>query len=139
LPSEDVEAHIESFIGIRDRGRLIAVGGLEMIEPNAVLRSIAVVPEYRGQDLATLMIKALIKQAVQSRINSFYLLTETAAPFFEKSGLKLTTRNGVPESIRSCKQLTDLCPESADCLCLKIDHIIRTDYLTAITNRNFSP
>ncbi|MFT5502401.1 MAG: amino-acid N-acetyltransferase [Gammaproteobacteria bacterium] len=120
LSSEDVEVPINSFIGIRDGGQVIAVGGLEMASPDALLRSVAVAPEYRGQGLANLIVGALIKIAVRSHITSQYLLTETAPWFFEKLGFELVIRNDVPESIRSCRQFTGLCPDSADCLRLKI-------------------
>jgi amino-acid N-acetyltransferase len=113
LPSEDVETHINSFIGIKEGDRLIAVAGLEIDEPDALLRSVAVSPEFRGQGLAKLMVESLVKKTVLSRIKSLYLLTETAGLFFEKLGFGLIVRNDVPESIRSCRQFTGLCPDSA--------------------------
>ena len=46
-------------------------------------------------------------------IQSLWLLTETAAGYFEKLGYESIPRSAAPESIQQPAQFKDLCPASA--------------------------
>lgn len=89
LPHQDVSDAITTkgrvFLGYYDDGgELIGSGGLEMYGDSALLRSVAVKENARGQKLGKKIVDDLVAQARNSKINNIFLLTETAKDFFYK-------------------------------------------------------
>lgn len=120
LPSQDCAERSDIFYGIIDRGRLIAAGGLEPAAEFALLRSLVVHPRYRGRGLARLMTEFLIAQAQAQGSQAIYLLTETAADYFEHLGFCRVSRDRVPAAIMRTRQFASLCPDSASCLLMRL-------------------
>jgi amino-acid N-acetyltransferase len=85
--------------------------GIELEGP--LLRSLAVDPESRGKGIANGLCARLLQHAERQGIQEIYLLTDSAARFFEKIGFHKVARDDAPESIRKHKQFTTLCPSSA--------------------------
>jgi amino-acid N-acetyltransferase len=54
-------------------------------------------------------------------VETLYLLTTTAAPFFERYGYGAVAREEVPRPIRDTTEFTDLCPASATCMVKGLD------------------
>ena len=52
---------------------------------------------------------------------SSYLLTMTAADFFQKIGYEVNQRDKVPESIKKTEEFKNVCPVSAACLFKDLD------------------
>ena len=46
-------------------------------------------------------------------IHTLFLLTTTAAPYFERFGFRRTTRDAIPSDVRASAELQGACPESA--------------------------
>ncbi len=120
LPSDDCDAHIENFIVIEERDKIIAVGGLQICGATALLRSIAVEQKYRGKGIAKRIYKLIEDKAAVMGITSLYLLTESAIGYFEKLGFVARERSKIPESVMDTKQFKELCPSSATVMFCKI-------------------
>ncbi len=116
LPAEDCAEQGDNFYGIFDQDELIAAGGLEAAADYSLLRSIVVKPHYRGRGLGRAIAEFLLEQARSQGRVAVYLLTETAAEYFEKMGFSHVARAHVPAAIASTRQFSSLCPDSASCL-----------------------
>jgi len=116
LPAEDCAEQGDIFCGIFDHDELIAAGGLQAAADYSLLRSIVVEPRCRGRGLAREIAEFLLEQARSQGRAAVYLLTETAAEYFENLGFRLVARAQVPDVIASTRQFSSLCPDSATCL-----------------------
>lgn len=116
LPVEDCAEQAQHFYGIFDDNDLIAAGGLEPAANVALLRSVVVHEQYRGLGLGKSIIEYLIRLAESEGRESVYLLTETAATYFENLGFKRIDRTEVPPAIADTRQFASLCPDTASCL-----------------------
>ena len=113
LPSDDLYNPALQFFGIKRASKLIAVIGLESYESVALLRSLAVLPDYRGLGLARRLVSFMEVQAAQQGVQELYLLTTTASNFFRALAYQLTERSQAPDCIQQTAQLIGLCPASA--------------------------
>jgi len=101
---------------IVESGRVTAVGGLEIRDGQALLRSVAVKKEWRGTGLGKKLVAQIEKAARQSGIQSLYLLTTTASGFFQSLGYSPIHRDDFAEPLKLTAQFAGLCPASAICM-----------------------
>ena len=120
LPTQDCAAQAQNFYGIFDGDELIAAGGLEPAGDYALLRSIVVKEQYRASGLARNIAEFLINLAETRDGQAVYLLTETAGSYFQKLGFTPLSRAEVPAAIAQTRQFSALCPDSADCLVMRL-------------------
>ena len=120
LPSEDCAAQPGIFYGVFENDRLVAAGGLEAAQNFCLLRSLVVHPDYRGRGLARSLAEFLIREAEAAGRAAIYLLTETAAAYFENMGFSHVARDEVPGAVARTRQFSSLCPDSASCLRLNL-------------------
>lgn len=118
LPFEDIEANaMPDFVVLRNAaGGIIAAGGLECYGGDALLRSVVVRDEARGQGLGIRITRKLEERALQGGISTLYLLTNAAADFFSRLGYETFDRNAVPATVAASREFSQLCPASASCL-----------------------
>lgn len=113
LPTEDVrDDHARFYVARADTGR-IGVGGLEIQGKDALLRSVAVEPDRRGEGYGTAIVDALEAEAREAGVDRLTLLTTTASDFFEAHGYTEIDRAEAPDPIRATAEFADLCPTSA--------------------------
>jgi amino-acid N-acetyltransferase len=114
---EDIAAdQIKHFRVVRDGPRLVAVVGLEIKNHIALLRSLAVDPDYRNRKIASRIVGEIEDYARSLKVEALYLLTMTAEIFFEKCGYRHTARDSAPAVIQKTSEFQDLCPASATCM-----------------------
>ena len=99
-----------------ENGILCAVGGLEIRDGQALLRSVAVKKEWQGTGLGKKLVAQIEKAAGQSGIRSLYLLTTTASGFFQSLGYSIIHRDDFAEPLKKTAQFAGLCPVSAVCM-----------------------
>ena len=109
LPANDLEAH--EFIVAVDENMIVGCIGMELEGP--LLRSLAVDPANRKQGIAGELCARLLRHAGDQDVKNLYLLTDSADKFFERIGFQRINREDAPESVRTHKQFTELCPSSA--------------------------
>ena len=109
LPYEDIEtAQLKHFLVIRDGERIAAAVGLEPFGFAALLRSLAVAPNYRRFGFASNLLARIEEYAREKDIEDLYLLTMTAVSFFEQRGYQKIDRKDVPEVIRATSEFGDI-------------------------------
>jgi N-acetylglutamate synthase-like GNAT family acetyltransferase len=116
LPLAGVDEHWSAFILAREGEEIVACGGAEAYPSSALLRSIAVRPEYRRHGLARNIVRKLVERLSAQGIREFYLLTTTAAAYFEKRGFEVIGRDHVDPALLSSREFQDACPKSATCM-----------------------
>lgn len=88
-------------------------GGFELLGEHVLLRSITVLPAFRGKGLGRNIVPLLLYRAYRDGARTAWLLTDTAAPFFEKIGFKVVDRQIAPAAVLATRQAASLCPASA--------------------------
>ena len=117
LPVDDLTETGRVFFRFSDEdGRTVAFGGYETHGPDALLRSIVVLPEHRGRRIGRTVVDQLRRPAHDAGAERAYLITTTARGFFEHLGFQLTPRNAAPVAILATREAKDLCPSTAPLL-----------------------
>ena len=116
LPVDDIDEHVGEFILARQEGTTIGTVGAEYAGEAALLRSLSVAPSQRGQAIGARLLAALEARAASRGVRELYLLTTSAAAYFEQHGFSRTPRENAPERIRRTAQFRTLCPEAAICM-----------------------
>lgn len=114
LPADDLQLKNSLLLTYYNADdTLVGSGGLEFYESKALLRSLAVSPELRGQQLGKQIVQDLLQQAQEAGMNEMYLLTQTAFFFFQKLGFTEVQRDLVPAEIKASSEFSQVCPSSA--------------------------
>lgn len=114
LPFADIAAgSAVQFFGIRSGGILVAVIGLELYPPVGLLRSLAVLPLFRGRGYARELVSFVESFAAAHGVETLFLLTTTAERFFLALGYRPVLRSTAPEAIQATSQFASLCPASS--------------------------
>jgi amino-acid N-acetyltransferase len=93
------------------------VAGLEVCCDNALLRSVAVLPEWRSHGLGRALVTRVVSDAESRGIRALYLLTTTAERYFPSFGFRHVTREDVPTDIRDTAEFKSACPAQAVVMC----------------------
>lgn len=121
LPHDRLRDHPVQFVAGYEDGDVVAAGGLERHGAAALLRSVVVAEPYRSRGHATAVCDELEAVAADDGVDSLYLLTTTAKPFFERRGFRVTSRDSVPQRLCETPQFTGQCPASATCMRKSLD------------------
>ena len=113
LPRAGIEAHVASALVARDDSGIVGSAALELYGGAALLRSVAVATERRGQGLGAALTVAALDLARRRGVRTVYLLTETAGQFFPKFGFIAITRAQVEPAVLESPEFTTACPKSA--------------------------
>ncbi len=105
LPYADLDTHLEELLVLRDGQALPGCVAMELWEEAGLLRSLAIVPERRGEGLGWMLADAALSRARQRGARAVYLTTEHATDFFaEKFGFATCERAALPKSMLSSSQ-----------------------------------
>lgn len=120
LPVSDIEQSEITFYVLREGHRLMACAGIERFGTDALLRSVAVLPELTGKGIGSAFIDFLLSEIPDKGIEGLYLLTETAEAFFSNKGFTKIERKTVPELVMASSEFSELCPSTAVCMYKKV-------------------
>jgi N-acetylglutamate synthase and related acetyltransferases len=120
LPTEGVADAIDDFIVAEVGDRLIGAIGLELYGRTGLLRSAVVSGERRGQGIGRALVGELLSKARSGNLDSLYLLTTTAEPYFESFGFAVVNRADVPEELNASAELRGACPDTATVMRLRL-------------------
>ena len=110
---DDVAAGIADFFVAEAGDAVVGTIGLEIRAPYALLRSAAVDPSRHRGGIGARLVTRLVEEARARGLTALYLFTPSAAPFFERHGFVRTTREAVPQELRSTGQFTHACGATA--------------------------
>lgn len=113
LPPDGLEPHLATTLAAREGDRLVGCAALELYDGAALLRSVAVEAERRGEGLGQQLTRAALDLARARGARTVYLLTETAEAFFPKLGFRRVTRDEVEPAVKQSVEFTTACPASA--------------------------
>jgi len=114
LPYDDLgPEQMPDFVLARAGHRIVATGGLERYGAVALLRSLAVAPDFRGGRLGERIWSVLRAAAIDRGVTRLFLLTTTAEPLFQRWGFHRVAREDIPEAVRTTKEFVALCPSTA--------------------------
>jgi len=117
LPYEDITpAHLQHYLVGRHQTNLVGVIGLELLGSFALLRSLAVQIDFRGQKIASQLTKQAEAYARSHEVKALYLLTTTAEGYFTKQDYHTMDRNAVPAVVRGTTEFRSICPSTAKCM-----------------------
>lgn len=117
LPLEGVREAFATFVVAESGTDLVGVAGLEVCCDNALLRSVAVLPEWRSHGVGRALVTRVISDAESRGIRALYLLTTTADRYFPTFGFRTITRAEVPADVRATSEFAEACPASATVMC----------------------
>lgn len=116
LPLDGLAQHWRTFLIARAEGRPIGCGGAEAYPFAALIRSIAVAPEYRGRGVGRKLVRHLLDRLSARGLREFYLLTTDAEPYFQRRGFRRIEWDEVNPQILGSTQFQGACPRSATCM-----------------------
>jgi arsenate reductase len=123
LPTEGLSDQFpDGYAVIRVGGRLAAVAGCEVHGDVGLLRSVAVAPDLRGLGLGERIVTDRVAAARARGLRTLYLLTTTAGDFFARLGFVGIGRDEAPEAIQRTSEFAVICPDSALCMAMPLDH-----------------
>ena len=120
LPEAGLADHATDLLVARQRSGIVGSAALEVYGGDALLRSVAVDPAFRGTGLGQRLTRAALDRARGRGATRVFLLTETAAAFFPKFGFTAIDRSSVPESIRGTVEFASACPAAARVMVLEL-------------------
>jgi len=112
LPA-DVGAHLRDFLVARHGERVVGCVGMEIHGQDALFRSLALAPAYRGLDFGRRLYEALASHARAKGVARAYLLTNSIEDLAGTWGFRNIDRTGVPKAIRETSEFRGACCGSA--------------------------
>ncbi|PSQ60178.1 GNAT family N-acetyltransferase [Halobacteriales archaeon SW_7_71_33] len=112
LPVSDLHESPATFYVARVDGDRAGAGGIETYGTDALLRSVVVEPDSRGQGVGDALCAALEDRARKRGVEDVYLLT-TIPAFFAARGYEWTDREAAPPAVRATGEFESLCPDAA--------------------------
>lgn len=114
LPTGDVdERMLEVFLVAVSSEGIVGSGGVEILGPYGLLRSVAVSEELRGNGLGIDLVRQCLRLAQAQSHEHLYLLTETAENFFPRFGFRAVDRSAAPSEIQSSHEYSVACDTTA--------------------------
>jgi amino-acid N-acetyltransferase len=113
LPVEDLPDGLPHFFLGYQGHTLIASVGLELYGEVALLRSVAVLPEFQGRNIGNLAFRKMVEHALSQGVRELWLITNTADTYFEKLGFQRVERSEAHPAIIGTAQFSGICPSSA--------------------------
>ena len=117
LPLDGVREALADFVVAEAGEDVVGVAGFEVCCDNALLRSVAVAPQWRSHGLGRALVTRVISDAEARGIRGLYLLTTTAERYFPSFGFREIARDNVPADVREMAEFKTACPASAVVMC----------------------
>ncbi|WP_423379488.1 arsenic resistance N-acetyltransferase ArsN2 [Burkholderia sp. LMG 32019] len=121
LPTAGVAEHLPNFIVATDAENVVGCGGLEYHGDFALIRSIAVASEAKGNGLGKSIVSRLLTECETHIVQSVVLLTTTAEGYFTNLGFERVAREQVPRPLFASSQFQGVCPGSATAMLKVLD------------------
>jgi arsenate reductase len=112
LHTEDLALPGRVFFRFRagdKNGETVGFGGYEPCGPDALIRSIVVLPPFRGRRLARGLVGLIEHHAGEDGARRVFLLTNTARAVFERLGFNVVERKDAPAAILATREASALC------------------------------
>lgn len=105
LDFHDISADIDSLHVAVLNGQIVGCAGAEKYDDIAVVRSVAVLPEYRQHGVATHLVNAVLMRARTLGIRRAVLATSNCPSYFARYGFSLISAETLPAAVRASHTL----------------------------------
>ena len=116
LDSSDLKQPNIRLFRFEENDQIIGVGGLEIVDDLALLRSVTVKSDLQNKGIGTQIVSIIEKVAKESGVSTLFLLTTTASGFFKAKGYQSINRDDFADPLKQTMQFSNLCPASAICM-----------------------
>ncbi len=123
LPLDGVRDAFSTFVVAESGSEIVGVAGMEQAGDDALLRSVAVHPDWRSHGVGRALVTRVISDAESRGLRALYLLTTTAERWFPGFGFHAVTREAVPAGLQGTAEFAGACPASATVMCRKCDSL----------------
>lgn len=124
LPSQDLTpTHLQHFFYCGSRAAPTGLVGVELYGPEALLRSLLVLPGARGGGMGSMLVEHAEAYARSRGARAMYLLTTSAGEFFRHRGYQHIARAGVVPAIQTTREFCELCPETSEVMAKALEPI----------------
>ena len=106
------EKFADAIVASRD-GAIVGCVALELYGGSALLRSLVVAEDVRGEGLGERLTADALRLARERGAADVYLLTETAQRFFPRFGFRVAERSEAPAELQESVEFRSACPKSA--------------------------
>jgi len=113
LPTSDLNPLLENFFIAVDDNAIAGVIGMDRYGDNGLLRSAIVQKEHRNTGIAAALVARLFDEAAKHGVTTLYLITNTAAGYFQNKGFKKIDKEEVAPAVLQSKEFNGLCPASS--------------------------
>ena len=114
LPVEGVTDFFPANYAVGEREQeIVAAIGVESYGKHGLLRSAVVADAARGTGIGSELTRERLQWSKRQGLSDVYLLTTTAAPFFEKLGFTRVERSQVPAEVAAAPEFASICPSTA--------------------------
>ncbi|HKU59706.1 MAG TPA: arsenic resistance N-acetyltransferase ArsN2 [Gemmatimonadales bacterium] len=93
--------------------RLVGMAGVEIYYDGALLRSVAVHPDWRGTGLGRSLVMRVLEAVAKAGAGDVYLLTTSAEGWFPRLGFASLARDAVPTAVQQSIEFREACPATA--------------------------
>ena len=103
------DEHVGNFYVLRNEQGVVGAVALEVHGDDAILRSLAVSPEFRGAGYGWMLADVAVSQARWRGVRRIYLLTESASDFFAaKFGFRVVDRSTLSKQVAASETFSRL-------------------------------
>jgi amino-acid N-acetyltransferase len=113
LPLAGFAEHFAHALVAADAGGVVGCVALELYGETALLRSLAVAADRRGEGIGERLAAAALADAKLSGARDVYLLTQSAERFFPRFGFAVEERALAPEVLGRSEEFRGACCPSA--------------------------
>jgi amino-acid N-acetyltransferase len=113
LPLAGVGDHFANYLVAVTAQGLVGVIGLERYGDVGLLRSAVVAAGSRARGVGALLAMRVLQDAGSHGVRRVYLLTTTAAEWFERLGFRRIARDEMPAALAASEELRGACPDTA--------------------------
>lgn len=114
LPVDGVRDFFPANYAIAERSdAVVGAIGVEVYGRHGLLRSVVVAPDERGSGLGSQLTVERLAWCRTMGLADAFLLTTTAAGFFEKLGFVAIERSAAPAEVQRASEFAVVCPSSA--------------------------
>jgi C_GCAxxG_C_C family probable redox protein len=120
LPTQDILYEKQLFWMVKKDKQVLGTIAIENYEPFGLLRSFAVDPSNQNQGIGASMLYHAVAQSEKLGIEYLYLLTDTAARYFEMHEWTYIRRESVPKELLQSEEFKSICSDSTSCMFLAV-------------------
>lgn len=121
LPVHGISENLDNFVAAHDHdGGLIGVAGVEFYRDSALLRSVVVSAERRGEGIGHLLVQHCVEESKKRGVQRLYLLTETAEKFMQRFGFRRIDKERVDSQLHESEEFKGACSDTAVTMLLEL-------------------